>query len=175
MTVVLLSWFWWLGWSWFCWLGQSHLHLIGGQSIHGNIFIHKGDHWLHCLVKLHYTLHNMARLTRNHQLSLLHPVLESLGICKGLLWLHELVVSTAKSWVWRWHGPVSLHGWVGWWCRAVVVYPHCMISFLRQFKWHLHFLSKFPVVMVTMLYMMTNALTKFLCIHLMIVLLSVSL
>ena len=42
------------------------------------------------------TLCQMERLTGDWQLGLLHQVLKGLCICKGLPWLHKLVVLTAK-------------------------------------------------------------------------------
>ena len=90
----------------------------------------------------------MARLTGNWQLSLLHPVLESIGICEGVLWLLEPVVLTPKWWIWGRHELVFLQGWGGWWCGMVVFHPHCMTLCLRQFKWHSHLPCELLVVIL---------------------------
>ena len=108
----------WVCWDRFCWPGCSYLYQIRGCSGHENFLICGGNHWLHHLPELQYTLHQMARLTGDWQLGFLHLVLKGLHIGEGLQWLCKPVVSATKPQVWRQHELVFLQGWVGWWCTS---------------------------------------------------------
>ena len=135
-------------WGGFCWSGHGYLYPIRGCSSHENFLICERNHQLHCPPELQHTLCQMVRLTRDWQLGFLCPVLEGLHIGEGLLWLYQSVVSAAKLQVWRWHELVFLQGPVGWWCRMVIVYPHCTTSSLWHFKWCTYFLHEFPGVIM---------------------------
>ena len=107
----------------------------GGAFTFKNLLVWEGEVALHFLPQLLHTLSQQAWIPSSRWVSLLHPILEGMGICHCLFSLHLSIVLAGKGRIGRWLEILSEETQ---WCRGGLmvilhlVYLTCPFGMVKQ-------------------------------------------